>query len=204
METLIKVLKISTLFFLFCMLFGGVCVVSQIPALGIVFILIGVIPSVFIIRSFKPKTQEELDKIEENKKNKYKGYKKENILFFLPYKHGHPNIDRPNMINIGFKDKNIHFLNFKFDSVALIENEKIKNILVEDQTTFEKKVTLARMAMVGIFAFALKKNKKNELAYLTISWNDGRFDHDTIFEFQGIGSMTKANQIRNRMIKEIQ
>jgi len=204
MKTLMIVLKALALFILFSLFFGGISVISQIPALGIVFILIGVIPSIFIIRSFKPKTQAQLDKIEENKKNKYKGYKKEDILFFLPYKCGHPNIDRPNVLNIGFKDKNIHFLNFKFDSVALIENEKIKNILVEDQTTFEKKVTLARMAMVGVFAFALKKNKKNEIAYLTISWNDGRFDHDTIFEFQGIGSMAKANQIRNRMIKEIQ
>ena len=132
------------------------------------------------------------------------GYNKKDLVVNLKYACGHPEFDKPGLYNLGIRQKNIYFLNFKCDELARIESDKIKNILVEDQTTFEKKVTLARMAMIGIFAFALKKHKKNELAYLTISWNDGRFDHDTVFEFQGVGSMVKANKIRNRIIKEIQ
>ena len=82
-----------------------------------------------------------------------------------------------------------------------IENNFIKNILAEDQSTVEKRVTVGRLLMTGIFAFAWKKNKKVELAYLTIEWNDGRFDHETIFEFEGIGSMQNANTAKNKIMK---
>ncbi|HUW06997.1 MAG TPA: hypothetical protein VMW01_12125 [Williamwhitmania sp.] len=82
-----------------------------------------------------------------------------------------------------------------------IENQFIKNILAEDLSTVEKRVTVGRLLMTGIFAFALKKKKKNELAYLTIEWNDGRFDHETIFEFEGAGAMQNANTARNKIIK---
>ena len=82
-----------------------------------------------------------------------------------------------------------------------IENSFIKNILAEDQSTVEKRVTVGRLLMTGIFAFAWKKKKKTELAYLTIEWNDGKFDHETIFEFEGVGSMQNANTARNKIIK---
>lgn len=84
-----------------------------------------------------------------------------------------------------------------------IQNSYIKNILAEDQSTVEKRVTVGRLLMTGIFAFAWKKKKKNELAYLTIEWNDGRFDHETIFEFEGVGSMQNANTARNKIMKAV-
>jgi hypothetical protein len=84
---------------------------------------------------------------------------------------------------------------------AEIANSNIKNILAEDQSTVEKRVTVGRLLLTGIFAFAWKKSKKNELAYLTIEWNDGKFDHETIFEFEGVGAMQNANTARNKIIK---
>jgi len=82
-----------------------------------------------------------------------------------------------------------------------IGNCFIKNIVVEDQSTVEKRVTVGRLLMTGIFAFAWKKKKIVELAYLTIEWNDGRFDHETIFEFEGVGAMQKANTARNKIMR---
>jgi hypothetical protein len=69
----------------------------------------------------------------------------------------------------------------------------IKNISIEDATSIESKVTVGRLLLVGVFAFAWKKKKKNELAFTTIEWNDGRFDHTTIFNFEGKDATQKAN-----------
>ncbi len=85
--------------------------------------------------------------------------------------------------------------------VAEIGKEFIKNITVEDQSTIEKRVTVGRLLTVGLFAFALKKKTKNELAYLTFDWNDGRFNHETVFEFEGVNAMQKANTARNQVLK---
>ncbi len=82
-----------------------------------------------------------------------------------------------------------------------IPSINIKNILVEDQSTVERRVTLGRMLLVGIFAFAWSKRQKNELAYLIFEWSDGRFEHETIFEFEGRDAMVKANTARNGVIK---
>lgn len=41
-----------------------------------------------------------------------------------------------------------------------IETRFIRNILAEDQSTVEKRVTAGRLLMTGIFAFAWKKKKK--------------------------------------------
>lgn len=86
---------------------------------------------------------------------------------------------------------------------AKIPLAAVKNVLAEDQTTVEKRVTVGRLLTLGVFAFALKKKTKNQLAYLTIEWNDGRFDHDTIFEFEGNGALQNANIARNKLIKAI-
>jgi len=86
---------------------------------------------------------------------------------------------------------------------AYIDNTSIKNVLVEDQSSVEKRVTVGRLLLTGIFAFAWKKKRKNELAYLTIEWNDGRFDNETIFEFEGVGAMQNANTARNKVMKAV-
>ncbi|MBS4060276.1 MAG: hypothetical protein KG029_07760 [Bacteroidetes bacterium] len=87
--------------------------------------------------------------------------------------------------------------------IASIEKSSIKNIVIEDQTTIEKRVTVARLLLIGIFAFALRKKQVNEIAYLIIEWNDGRFDHETIFQFEGKEAMVNANTARNMIIKEL-
>lgn len=82
-----------------------------------------------------------------------------------------------------------------------IRNESIKGITVEDATTMEKRVTLGRVLLVGIFALVWKKKKKNEIAFVVIEWTDGRFENATTFSFEGKEAMQQANTARNELIR---
>lgn len=132
------------------------------------------------------------------------GVEVKDVVRGLNYKCGHPMLDDQRLLNMALKGGNILLLGVTGKQVAGIEGRLVKNIAAEDQSTFERRVTLTRLALVGIFAFALKKRKKDELAYLTIEWGDGRFEHQTMFEFSGFGSMNTANKIRNKIIMHLQ
>lgn len=122
---------------------------------------------------------------------------------------GHPEIDNATKATciIPSNDKiDIYHYEHVFDMgkpffMASINTSTIENILVEDATEIERKVTVGRLLAVGIFAFAFKAAKKHELAYLTIQWKEGKFNHETYFEFTGKDAMQKANTARNRIIK---
>lgn len=79
--------------------------------------------------------------------------------------------------------------------------DSIKNVQIEDASTMDKSVTLGRALLVGVFALAWKKNKKVEVGFLLIDWNDGKFDHSTTFVFEGVKAMENANTARNKLIK---
>lgn len=124
---------------------------------------------------------------------------------------GHPNInERIDKCGGFIKNKEIHFFQYFDDQfsvepkkIALISGAEISNILVEDQSTIEKRITVGRVLLTGVFALAWKKKKKNELSYLTVFWNDGRFDHETVFEFESKDSLSIANATRNKLISNI-
>lgn len=84
---------------------------------------------------------------------------------------------------------------------AFIPIADIKNIEVEDSSTIERKMTMGRIFLVGIYALGWQKKKKNELAFVTVGWADGRFEHETLFSFEGRMAMTRANTCRNALIK---
>jgi hypothetical protein len=145
---------------------------------------------------------------ENNEKLKKLGYSLDTKIDTGKYVGGHPDINDTIPKTIIFpKDDRLEIMLEAPMALPIkkgdIENSFIKNILAEDQSTVEKRVTVGRLLMTGIFAFAWKKKKKNELAYLTIEWNDGRFDHETIFEFEGVGSMQNANTARNKIMKAV-
>ena len=87
--------------------------------------------------------------------------------------------------------------------ITEINKNSIEDITIEDASTIEKRVTVTRLALTGLFAFALKKKQKNELMYVVIKWKDGKFKHDTIFEFEGQGAIERANRSRNKLIKSL-
>lgn len=89
------------------------------------------------------------------------------------------------------------------EKIAAIKFDSIKNVTIEDSSSIEKKITLGRVLLVGVFALGWRKKKKNELAFLNIEWFDGRFNHSTLFSFESKDSFQKANKARNSIIKQI-
>ena len=122
------------------------------------------------------------------------------------YAGGHPDVDNNfNSVAYVFEDENLKFYTmpisyemptFKFS----IKKDDMKNISLEDASTIENRVTLGRVLLVGVFALAWRKKKKNELAFVVIDWNDGKFDHSTTFSFEGTDAAQQANAFRNALI----
>jgi hypothetical protein len=165
------------------------------------YIIIGVIILLVIILATGDDKRKEI-----NAKLIEAGYDPEQKILSAKYLGGHPDInDAKPHTSLFFKDGALHImedmpLNMPI-KLAEIPGANIKNVVVEDQSSVERRVTLGRMLLVGIFAFAWKKKKKNEQAYMIFEWSDGRFEHETIFEFEGREAMVKANTARNGVIK---
>jgi hypothetical protein len=87
-----------------------------------------------------------------------------------------------------------------FNLKAEIKKESITNVVMEDSSTIQNRVTVGRLLLTGVFAFAWKKKTKQECAYLIIEWNQAQFKNETIFEFEGNGSIQRANTLRNKFI----
>lgn len=147
-----------------------------------------------------------LKQYKELKDFKEAGFLLQYFVYTNRYIGGHPEIDKPQpSASLYPKDDKLLIFNNVSGTkeIASIPKKSIKNIVLEDQTTIEKRVGLIRMLAAGILAFAMMKTEKNELAYLVIEWNDGRFDHETAFEFSGEGALTRANEARNKLIRNI-
>ena len=122
------------------------------------------------------------------------------------YAGGHPNANN-NFPSVAYvvKDETLKFytMPYSFQMPTLkfdIKKDAVKNISIEDASTMEKRVTLGRVLLVGVFALAWRKKKKNELAFVVIDWNDGKFDHSTTFSFEGKDAAQEANRFRNELI----
>jgi len=118
---------------------------------------------------------------------------------------GHPEIDSTNIFtSIIPKDNFLYIFEDKIiempKKIGRINCNQIKKIVIEDKSTIEKRVTMGRILLTGIFALAWKKIDKNEKSFLIIEWVDERFEHETIFEFNGESSLQEANTARNKLI----
>lgn len=148
---------------------------------------------------------------ESNLKKRQEGMKKmriiaDHVVFAGKYAGGHPDIDKTlENCNIYLKNGILNICVYDvrqlLSTKAIIPVDSVKNITVEDSSSIDKKVTLGRVLLVGIFALAWRKNKRNEYAFVTIEWNDGKFDHSSIFAFEGKNAMQTANTTRNALIK---
>lgn len=125
----------------------------------------------------------------------------------VEYTGGHPEIDKPSKVRLRAEKKSILIKGMAIGNtgkvIGEISGEKIKNILVENKSTVSRRVTVGRLLLVGVFAFAWKKKKTDNEYYVVVEWNDGRFDHETLFEFEGKGAQKDANEFRNYLIKGI-
>lgn len=77
--------------------------------------------------------------------------------------------------------------------------ENIVNAEHVDDTQISKDVTLTRLLLVGVFAFGLKKKRKDEHHYIVISHSDLGMDCKLIFEHkkapQCIAAIMQAKQL---------
>jgi hypothetical protein len=122
------------------------------------------------------------------------------------YCFGHPGISEP-IEDAGLKFADDQICIVRYDSPDLangfVSYDQVRNVLVQDRSTIEQKVTLGRILLTGVFALAWKKKELKEHSFLTIQWNDGRFDHETTFGFDGPDAVMKANSLRNTIIDRI-
>jgi len=119
---------------------------------------------------------------------------------------GHPDINTPCPNTICFvTEQDFVFINpMTSEELGKISRNSINSILVEDKSIIEKKVTVARLLVTGIFAFALKKKKKIKEFCLLIDWDDKNdIKQNTIFEFSGGTSDLFANTAANALKKFI-
>ena len=122
---------------------------------------------------------------------------------------GHPDIAKPYLTNIKVTHTEIIIyevipVNTLGQKIGEIQLSQIKSAKVEDRSTIEKHITAGRILLLGLFALAAQKSEKHEDFYLVISWGDGRFDFETIFEFEGnpgYNALEVANQTCNVIIK---
>nr|WP_294897851.1 hypothetical protein [uncultured Pedobacter sp.] len=135
------------------------------------------------------------------------GIDSSNIVQAGKYVSGHPEIDKEFTHTVLLRKADNIVVSQQLNTGMMPSNrayipiENIKDIAAEDASTFERRVTLGRVLLTGVFALAWRKKKKNEMAFLTIEWNDGRFDHSTVFNFEGFQAMQSANTARNQLIK---
>ena len=125
------------------------------------------------------------------------------------YAGGHPTMnDAVEKIYARKEEGNIHF--YKIDAYGIsmpqdipnsdIPIDSITDITIEDATSIERRITVGRILLVGIFAWGWKKKKKNEMAFLIIEWKRGKFDNATTYSFEGKDAFQKANTARNKLI----
>lgn len=134
------------------------------------------------------------------------GLKSEGFKPIGTYVGGHPDVNETiHYMQIYQEGKTIRFYSSMSATFApvlkfSIDADSIKNIQIEDSSSIEKRLTVGRLMLVGVFAFAWKKKEKKELVFVVIDWNDGRFDHATTFSFEGANAMQSANTARNNLI----
>lgn len=139
---------------------------------------------------------------------KSEGINPESLIHAGSYAGGHPTIDNQIKICVIFPEKD-DLVIYERDvsqypkKKGTIPISSINNILLEDSTTIEHKVTVGGILLYGMYAWAMKEKEKNELAFITIEWNNGKFNNSTIFSFEGKDAMQTANKARNQLLKLI-
>ena len=126
------------------------------------------------------------------------------------YAGGHPSLNESiKNVYVFKKDDTLLFYTQQVEGMDipnLIQNSgipinDISDIKLEDASSIEHRITVGRLLLVGIFAFAWKKKKKNEIAFVNIVWNKGKFQQETTFMFEGKDALQKANTARNELMK---
>ena len=134
-----------------------------------------------------------------------RGLSEDEVIHIGSYVGGHPLLDDTIPLCHAYKKGANLVLTKKLSLTEVPGSEipiaDIDNITLQDASTIDKRITAGRMLLVGVFAFAWQKKEKNEMAFIEIQWHQGKFDHQTLFCFEGDGAFKRANKARNQLIR---
>ncbi|HIT81372.1 MAG TPA: hypothetical protein IAD09_03910 [Candidatus Caccoplasma merdavium] len=151
-------------------------------------------------------------KIDYKKLKQKERYLTDGFEFMGHYVYGHPKVKSPAPDIVYGRLETGHIVFYQIGETeynvfppSAIEGFKIlcnniEDARVEDETTFESRITIPRMFVAGLYSLAWKKRDKHEAAFLRVIWRDGRFTNETVFGFDGTGAISSADKARNFVI----
>lgn len=163
--------------------------------------LICVIVTVLVLILLLLLTKESEDKIwarEELQRNM-----QENPLCHIKYLTGHPTIVESEYYNLAVQNNCICILTDKNEVVATIDTHLIGTIEVVDKSVISERVSLRLIMLLGVWAWAAKQRECQNIFYLVITWQDGQFTHNSVFEYNDSNMPERANAACNLLISEI-
>lgn len=97
------------------------------------------------------------------------------------------------------------FINTFNKELGRIARNSINEVVLEDKSQIESRVTATRLLALGIFAFAAKKKSKIREYCVLVDWDDENGNtNNTIFEFSDKNSSANANNAMNSLKKYIE
>lgn len=125
------------------------------------------------------------------------------------YVGGHPAIQRP-VPGIVFR-KNSHCCMFFYSNHTdnppefkfKIKIGSFRNIVVEDNSSFNKGISSERSTLPGKALNIFRKKRKDQLALLKIDWTDGESIHSLKFSFEGNDAVQKAHDAKESLVQAL-
>ncbi len=108
------------------------------------------------------------------------------------YLTGFQESERQSNVICGETKDELIFLDSDLNELGKIPIKDITDITLEDKSTIDKRITLTRIALVGIFAFGLQKKRKDEVYFLVIDWKSKKLGETVVFEFTNLEDVNKA------------
>ncbi|HHW00189.1 MAG TPA: SHOCT domain-containing protein [Clostridiaceae bacterium] len=108
------------------------------------------------------------------------------------YLGGHPDIAQRTIGNIYVNKKGIFFDVPLSTGYIHIPIQNIIKSEFKNEEQISKDVTLTRLLAFGIFAFGLKKKRKEVLTYLVVAYNEDGIENTIIFESKNASAVASA------------
>lgn len=121
----------------------------------------------------------------------------------VKYLTGHPNLDHSDCFNIEVQDYKLIFFGLDDEFVAAINGQFITEISVCDKSVLQERVTLGRVALLGLWALAAPKREKIAICHLVITWQDEHSTRQTAFEYNGYEPLLRADRARDTLVREL-
>lgn len=104
----------------------------------------------------------------------------------------------------GVTGDHLIFLVNSGDEIGRIPRSRIDEVLFEDKTHIAQRLTVTRIATLGIFALAVPKKTEHKRYCVAIDWVDDRgIRQNTVFEFAGLAAQQLAAEAADGLRRAI-